>query len=87
MLPLYMICLERAKSNGEKLKWRFKKRRFGADYQCVKNNSVKIYKRKEVSIMLEPGMKAPEFTLKNQEGKEVSLLQGKESDIIFLQQG
>ena len=68
-----MICLERAKSNGEKLKWRFKKRRFGADYQCVKNNSVKIYKRKEVSIMLEPGMKAPEFTLKNQEGKEVSL--------------
>ena len=23
--------------------------------------------------MLEPGMKAPEFTLKNQEGKEVSL--------------
>ena len=24
LLPLYMICLERAKSNGEKLKWRFK---------------------------------------------------------------
>ncbi len=38
--------------------------------------------------MLEPGMKAPEFTLKNQEGKEVScLITGKESDIIFLQQG